>query len=157
MPKYVLILLTVLFLGISQSCTTSKPDININYSSQDDRPDWKDKIDRGEIGFYNMTHGDTFNLDSPPHLKGQTPGNIPEPEMTESCREFISQKDKRLSKIEFVVDEEGYTDRFYVLESAGPCDDLLANIYNKNVLAPGIMSGQAITTLVHVEYRFTNR
>jgi hypothetical protein len=150
-------LLTILLLGMLGACKTTEPDIDVEYSSQETRPDWKEQLDQGEIGYYNMTSKNMINLDSPPHLQNQSSGSVPEPELTTECGKFISDRGgSRLSKIEFLVDREGHTDRFYIMESAGPCDDLLANIYNNEILVPGKKSGKAISTLVHVEYQFTD-
>lgn len=157
MQKHIITLLAVSLLGMTVACKTAKPDIEVEYQSQENRPDWKDKIDHGEIGYYNISSENTINLDSPPHLKERQQRNIPEPEMTGDCEKFISQNGNRSSKIEFLVGVEGQTDRFYVLESAGPCDDLLVQVFTNETFIPGTKSEQEIPTLVHVEYRFANR
>lgn len=159
MQKDIAILLASLLLVLLGSCKSAEPGIeaDIEYSSKETRPDWKEKIDHGKIGYFDMANGNMINLDSPPHLKGQDPGRVPDTAMDRECENFISGKDNRLSRIEFLVDEEGYTSRFYVLESAGPCDDLLAKMYVDEMLVPGKKSGNPMPTLVHVEYRFTEQ
>lgn len=140
------------------ACKTTEPEIDadIDYSSQETRPDWKEQLDHGKIGYYDMASENMINLDTPPHLKNRGSDSVPELELTTECKNFISDRGSKLSRIEFLVDREGRTDRFYVLESAGPCDDLLAAIYSDVVLVPGKKSGKAIPTLVHVEHQFSD-
>lgn len=151
------IVLFLLLLTIS-ACKTTEPNPQFNFLNQSNRPDWEKKIKNGEIGFYSPLDNEMRGIDKPPHTKGRRM-IFPLLSMSDACRNFVNKKKNniRVVKIEFLVDEDGNTSNFYILQSAGPCDSDAARGLQKTHLIPAKKDHHNKTALVHIRLVFRTR
>lgn len=106
-------------------------------------------IDSGDIGYFNPSTNTLIGLDEPPHSKGRE-GLQPAMELSKECENYVEENRKEVAELEFVVGKNGELRQFFVLESAGPCDeDVAAGLKQVNLL-PAQEDEQNKAALVHL-------
>jgi len=144
-----------ILIGVS-ACKTAKPTsevykspTDIDFVSQNSRPDWKVQIDNGEVGFHDPADQTLIGLDTPPQSEDY--GIIvPRVTMSVPCIEYIQDHGSQVAKLEFLVSKKGEASRFYALKSAGPCDKDVAGAIKESVIIPAKKNGQPKAALVHL-------
>ena len=127
---------------------SSNPSEDVDFVIQTNRPDWKEEIDEGRVGFYDPSKPTLIGFDTPPHTKGND-SIAPILGMGPSCRQYLQEHGKQVVELEFLVDEEGAKHQFYPLKSAGPCDQDVAKAIQESIIIPAQKNGTPKDTLVH--------
>ena len=145
--KYGVIGILCAVTGLS-ACQTTQPAANsstpskdVTFVMQNSRPDWKEQIDEGVVGFYDPAKPTLIGLDTPPHTKGHD-RLAPVLEMSDSCRQYVQEHGKQIIELEFLISEEGEKYQFYPLKSAGPCDQDVAKAIQESTILPAQKDGQ---------------
>lgn len=145
-------------IGISSACKTTEPTpetskkkVEVRFILQPNRPDWKEQIDEGEIGFYDSVDHTLIGLDAPPHTKGAE-GIVPDVKMSVSCVEYLQDHGDQVVELEFLVSEDGNISQFYPLKSAGACDKDVAEAIKKSVILPAQKNSHPKAALVHFHF-----
>lgn len=147
--------LFLFFVGCASSNKTSNSpaDTNVDFLTQIERPDWKQRIDGGDIGYYNPSENTLIGLDEPPRLDGKASFQ-PTLNLSKKCETHLDEIGSDITKLEFVVAKDGTLRQFFVLESAGPCDADAAASLKQTTLIPAKDDEQTKDALVHLQIRF---
>ena len=144
------------FAGCASSNKTSNPPAgtDVDFLTQIERPDWKQRIDGGDIGYYNPSENTLIGLDEPPYQKGKTNLQPSLNNLSKKCEAHLDEIGSDITKLEFVVAKDGTLRQFFVLESAGPCDADAAASLKQTSLIPAKDDEQTKAALVHLQVRF---
>lgn len=145
-----LVLFLFLVGCVSTSKTTNTPatTTDVDFLTQIERPDWKQRIDGGDIGYYNPSENTLIGLDEPPHQKGKA-SLQPSLNLSKRCEAHLDKIGSDITKLEFVVAKDGNLRQFFVLESAGPCDENVAAGLKQITLIPARKGEENKAALVH--------
>ena len=142
-------------IGISSACKTTEPSSDtskqkeeVRFVLQPNRPDWKEQIDEGKIGFYDSAAQTLIGLTAPPHTKGAE-GIVPDVKMSVPCVEYLKEHGGQVVELEFLVSRDGSISQFYPLKSAGVCDKDVAQAIKSSVMLPALNDGHPKPALVH--------
>lgn len=150
-----------IIIGISSACKTTEapPDtfrekVEVHFVLQPNRPDWKEQIDEGKIGFYDSAAHTLIGLTAPPHTKGAE-RIVPDVKMSAACVEYLQDRGDQVAELEFLVSRDGSISQFYPLKSAGVCDKDVAEAIKKSVMLPAEKNSHPKPALVHFYIELT--
>ncbi len=149
------LVLFLFFAGCASSNKTSNSPAgtDVVFLTQIERPDWKQRIDGGGIGYYNPSANTLIGLDEPPHQKGRA-SLQPSLNLSKKCEAYVDENGSDVTELEFVVGKDGKLRQFFVLESAGPCDEDVAAGLKQITLIPARKGEENKPVLVHFRIQF---
>ena len=146
----------LLFIGII-GCKSSQP--TYEFVEPTERVGWQQKIQNGDVGFYDVRQEKTANIDSLPKVK-EAPSFHAVVDVPNSCIKHARQsRQKMVGKVEFLINKKGQADNFFMLKDVGECNGALAKSFKEVDYKPAISDGEPVATVVHFTmiFRFVNQ